>query len=111
MRLTERSGTYYLTSGANIIETPDLIEGHKFTGEAVVKLGQLEDAEEKLKTNFLILAKAKMDGIYRRMSDGIEFYPRYMLNVYIDYILVLSGAQLFLFEYGTTWALTKEELE
>lgn len=112
MRLTERYGTYYLTSGANIIETPDIIEGHKFAGEAIVKLGKIEDAEEKLGTDFLIFAKAKMNGIYRKMADGIEFYPRYVLSVYIDHIMVnTSGKQLFLFEYGKTWALTKEELD
>lgn len=49
MRLTEKYDTYYLTSGANIIETPDIIEGHKFAGEAIVKLGQLEDLMESYK--------------------------------------------------------------
>lgn len=81
------------------------------TKNAIDKLGQLEDLEEELGTDFLILAKAKKNGIYRKMADGIEFYPRYVLSVYIDHVMVnTSGKQLFLFEYGKTWALTKEEL-
>lgn len=79
---------------------------------AIDKLGEIEDAEEELGTDFLILSKAKKHGIYRKMADGIEFYPRYVLSVYIDYIMVnTSGKQLYLFEYGKTWALKKEELE
>ena len=79
--------------------------------QAAIKLCRLEDAEEELKTDFLILAKAKMDGIYRKMADGIEFYPHYVLSVYIDHIMInTSGKQLYPFEYGKTWALTKKEL-
>lgn len=79
--------------------------------ELYSKLGHLEDAEEELGTDFLILAKAKMDGIYRKMADGIEFYPPDRLSVYISHIMCESGKQLFLFDYGKTWALTKEELK
>lgn len=79
--------------------------------QATIKLCKLEDAEEELGTDFLILAKAKIDGIYRKMADGIEFYPPDRLSVYISHIMCESGKQLFLFDYGKTWALTKEELD
>ena len=79
---------------------------------AIDKFVAIKDLEEELGTDFLILAKAKVDGIYRKMADSIEFYPRYVLSVYIDHIMVnTSGKQLFLFEYGKLWALTKEELQ
>ena len=47
-RLTKNEEKLYTTSGANIIEIPDLIEGHKYTGQAIDKLGKLEDIEEEL---------------------------------------------------------------
>ena len=115
-RLTKKNefGDYV---GSNLLDDECLCRGLSFDEmnemtECFNKLGNLEDAEEKLGTDFLILAKAKMDGIYRKMADGIEFYPRYVLSVYIDHIMVnTSGKQLFLSEYGKTWALTKEELK
>lgn len=47
----------YITSSANIIEIPDLIEGHKYTGEAILKLGLAEDLEEEYDMDFASLCK------------------------------------------------------
>ena len=48
MRLTEKDISY-ITSGANVIEIPDIVEGHKYAGQAIIKLGQLEDLLDKYK--------------------------------------------------------------
>lgn len=47
MRLTKKE-IAYTASGADVIEIPDIEYGRKYTGEAICKLGQLEDIEDKL---------------------------------------------------------------
>ena len=58
-RLTTKiiKGVAYTLSGANIIEIPDLTEGHKYTGEAILKLGLVEDLEEEYDMDFTSLCK------------------------------------------------------
>ena len=114
MRLTEKDITY-ITSGANVIETPNIIEGHKFTGQAIIKLGQLEDIEDELGIDLTILFKALKQGIYTMYQGKMDF----MFSACLSYeptikaILVRFSDDTLcceLSDYGKTWALTKEEL-
>lgn len=120
MRLTERYDTYYLTSGANIIETPDIIEGHKFAGEAVVKLGKIEDLEKELGIDLVTLFKALKNGVYCKDEYGgeeKEFHD--VRGIEENGLSVISNIckypecdwTEYFKDYGKTWALTKEELE
>lgn len=83
MRLTEKD-IAYITSEANVIEIPDIVEGHKYTGQAINKLGQLEYIEQKLNlwgleenqrclTNFLRLILAEEEGFYYKKDNEIYF--------------------------------------
>lgn len=127
MRLTKKDITY-ITSGYNVIEIPDIIEGHKYTGQAIIKLGQLEDIEEELGIDLITLFKALKNGIYgtkygrdKKMLDGNVFIEprRFKLCTHIEepcfyYEWGWPGPDANLYElrdYGKTWALTKEELE
>ena len=69
MRLTEKDITY-ITSGANVIEIPDTVEGHKYTGQAIIKLGQVEDIEEELGVDLVIILKALKNGAWYIHNDG-----------------------------------------
>lgn len=71
------------------------------------KLGQLEDIEQELNTNFVILGKAKQNGIYIILDDEVKYISPSEMTVYIDHIMLESGKQLYLYEYGKSWTLTK----
>ena len=47
-RLTEKNITYVVSS-ACVDEIPDIIEGKKYIGSAITKLGQYEDIDDRLK--------------------------------------------------------------
>ena len=80
--------------------------------KALIELKQLKDAEEELEADFRILTKAKKNGIWRKMfGDTICYFDSCELSVYLDHIETDSGKQLYLCEYGDTWALTRKELE
>ena len=123
MRLTKKylnskELTIYTTSGANIIEVPDMIEGRKYSGVSINKLGQLEDVEEELGVNLITLFKALKQGIYARNQDNyIECYDNVNIGligieiVNVDF-LSCKIERVYKYDmYGKTWALTKEELE
>lgn len=97
--------------GGMISHSKDYEECLAKVENALLKLEKYQEAEEEVRSNFYLLAKAKENGIYRKMADGIEFYPSDKLSVYIDHIMVSSGKLLYIFEYGKLWALTKEELQ
>ena len=78
--------------------------------ECLPKLGKYEDIEEELNTNFIILGRAKQNGIYRILNDEVKYISPSEMTVYIDHIMLESGKQLYLYEYGESWALTKEVL-
>ena len=79
--------------------------------KAVKELIEYKEIEEEFGTDLRILAKAKKNGIWRKMyGDEIRYFDSLELSVYIDHLETDSGKQLYLFEYGDKWALTKEEL-
>lgn len=130
MRLTEKDkyGHYY-TNKSNCRNIWSLdgkkLEGEFFEnqtlaidGEAIDKLGQLEDIEEELGIDLITLFKALKNGVYVKMDGYIDFH-----RVGIDENTQLrtfsfsqiDGVQFDYFldfeNYGKTWALTKGELE
>lgn len=127
MRLTEKD-IAYITSGANVIEIPDIVEGHKYTGQAIIKLGQLEDVEDELGIDLITLFKAVKNGIWikfnmqsrtynwktgedKETGDQIVFVkaPFKTLAENIAYFRRLFEKE-YVENYGKTWALTREEL-
>ena len=108
MRLTEKDITY-ITSGANVIEIPDIIEGHKYTGQAVIKLGHLEDIEEELGIDLILLFKAINSPIYTK--SGTQYYVGFDLieqDSKGDWYFSTVDGNYYFKDYGKTWALTKE---
>lgn len=83
-------------------------------GDAIDKLGQLEDIEEELGIDLIILLKAVKDGIWvRHPYNSIDYEP-FRIDYWIDYKTGEEGMMICGMEikdYGKTWALTKEELE
>lgn len=114
MRLTEKD-IAYITSGANVIEIPDVVEGHKYTGQAIIKLGQLEDIEEKLGIDLITLSKLfKAQEVYAYGHNGIQKCYNDCVSIYDKTIAIYNGVcvrEYPLSEYGKSFALTKEELE
>lgn len=105
-----------------------IIQGWNKT-DAINKLGQLEDIEEELEIKISILNKARKNGIWVRLLDytkpafiKISFhvcdvdFDKHLLDVrriflYPNSPHALIGGHTYYFkDYGTTWALTKEEL-
>ena len=113
----------YDTSAANIIELPHLVEGQRYTGEVIFKLGQLEDIEEELEMPIdkffqALFGSAKMlkvwcihphKGLQEVFLNSFENHEtaRYFNAFNID----VGSITLGLSQYGKTWALTREELE
>ena len=134
MRFTDKIGTSdsdivaYDTRSANIVELPDLVEGKRYTGGAIYKLGPLEDIEEELGINLETLFKALKNGIYvknrkneiRRVSCNIGLVEtgghnslglRFQdTNYKWRYLVLDTSRDNDVNDYGKTWALTKEEL-
>ena len=111
MRLTKKE-IAYTASGADVIEIPDIEYSYKYTGKAIRKLGQLEDAEELCK-------KVTKQPYSRKAPDGtiFEMEERDCTALYSfeknAIVLICYGRCcniLKINEYGKTWALTKEEL-
>lgn len=78
------------------------------------KLGQLEDAEEKLGVDLLILINALQNGIW--CKEGHSLHTEVCLNADKEWVIgcwlkKYECAYYRLKDYGKTWALTKEELE
>lgn len=138
MRFTEKyldseEFVLYSTSGANIIEIPDIVEGHKYGGQAINKFGQLEDIEQELGIDLITLFKAFSQGssgfVYMFVkNDYNEEYKKglikpliitslfryantkeYRLGLYDS--LTCKNYIVSCKDYGKTWASTKEELE
>lgn len=117
MRLTKKE-IPYITSGSNIIEIPDIAEGHKYIGQAIDKLGQLEDIEEELGIDLITYFKIKeaksvfvkelgndiSEMLVRNSKDNIDVCYKGFVNI------PECDSSLYFKDYGKTWALTKEEL-
>ncbi len=77
--------------------------------EAQIEL--IDAIESKNGIALEILFKASENGIYRKMADGVTFFPPDQISVYLGHhIMTESGKLLYGCDYGDTWALTKEEL-
>ena len=84
-----------------------------------LKLGQLEDIEDELGIDLITLFKALRDGIYWKDDNGkfyyfdlkgsvLDFNEKMIVDNQID---DMYGETFLLKDYGTTWSLTKKELE
>lgn len=90
----------------------------KSINNAIQKLGQLEDIEDELGIDLITLFKAYTNGFYVKGEEEKQ---------YIDFenslnAIAFKNKEMFyghkrtyqyvkLYDYGKTWALTKEELE
>ena len=136
MRFTkkDRYGRFY-TNEANCRNIHSLdgkkLEGEFFEnqtlvidGNAIDKLGKLEDIEEELGIDLATLIKALKDGFYYKISfqniktgkiDQEIKYTDYCYFYYdnnsIAYFLATIDYQFYISSYGKDWALTREELE
>lgn len=85
-----------------------------------LKLGQLEDIEEKLGIDLLTFVKIFEKGIFVKnesTNNKIEYWSPFDIKVIkstyqtdICYIRSKKNKYVGCFNYGKTWALTKEEL-
>ncbi len=91
----------------------------KLTETTIEKIGQLVDIEEELGIDLIILFKAlKQDNIWVKEHNTKEqeiVYERIRLNFLnrtLDFVYPRKeiGIGRNLFDYGESWALTKEEL-
>ena len=92
-------------------------------GNAIEKLGQLEDMEEELGIDLVTLFKALKDGIWLKHKDGVVVKARvnYIGERHLAFIGYSSVGAEWGFpdvedyfpykDYGVTWAFTREELE
>lgn len=122
MRLTEKyfdskELTIYSTSGANVLEIPDIIEGHKYLGNSIDKLGQLEDWEEKIEMPLIKFLEWRIENKlpYCIIEGKIKKVAHYSWLMERNIIEVwdanLKKRYRFHFrDYGKNWALTKDEL-
>lgn len=124
MRLTniDRYGHFY-TNEANCRNIWSLdgkkLEGEFFEnqtlaidGNAIDKLGELEDYEEKYGIDLVTLFKALKNGFETKQAR----YTGYGFDIDLEHRCIhnkrILGVDIFYFkDYGKTWALTKEELE
>lgn len=81
------------------------------------KLGQLEDVEEELGIDLVTLFKALENGCYFKYNNLIYFCPSKEIRIgyktidFYSVYIALNGICCSLYNYGKTWALTREELE
>ena len=86
-----------------------------------LKLGQLENIEDELRVDLLTFVKIFENGIYVKSqctNNKIEKWSPFDIKVIkstyqtdICYIRSKKNKYVGCFNYGKTWALTKEELE
>lgn len=115
MRLTEltnkgMNGTpIYVGSYGNIVNVGD----NQATSMVHGKLGQLEDIEEEIGIDLIVLFEALKNGIYiKELKNDCPYWDFELRNVSGLGLVIFWGfcGNLFLKDYGKTWALTKEEL-
>ena len=119
MRLTDKVGIDYIYSNYVSLEEP-----HKSIAN---KLGQLEDIEDELGIELSVLFKAFKDGIYinvKENNNGVDKIVFVQVGGIVwyedDQVFRLTNADRYdgafwgtlatTKNYGTIWALTKEEL-
>lgn len=115
MRLTEKTrneiDTYILKDRIN--KVIDL-------GNAVIKLGELEDVEEELGINLITLFKALKNGICFKTKNGqiirenVHIYDFSLTNnhkINWCFITEFSKEIIYFKDYKIIWSLSKKELE
>lgn len=121
MRLTEKNNTGYLTS-QKYFPSKEFENKNELESAALLlnKLGKLEDLEEELEIDLITLFKALQDGIWvkktivenREIKNLFFFYED--VNLYKDRLYAcpvdIYDERVCIYQYGKTWALTKEEL-
>ena len=124
MRLTEKNETGFVKDiiyfPSDELENKSEIEISKLL---LTKLGQLEDIEEELGIDLLTLFKALSGSYAVKEDDGsivVEWScPRFYapavfghgFNSWISIRPRDEEKQLYLKDYGKTWALTREEIK
>ena len=96
----------------------ELHNGQYGGGNAIDKLGQLEDIEDELGIDLTTLIKAMKDGIFHNQLVGISDEAWRcqvdLKNKRFYYHIEDMGGSWYIYcyfkDYGKTWALTKEEL-
>jgi len=88
----------------------DVAEAQK---NAFNKLGQLEDIEDELGIDLIALFKALKNGVYTRQYEKVEVCCIGLGGLIIEKETENEPIRdlFYYYEYGKTWALTKEELE
>lgn len=119
MRLTERKVAYPSCDKQGNITKVDYIE-IKDKKLAEEKLCQLEDIEDELRIDLLTFVKVFEKGIFVKnesTNNKIEYWSPFDIKVIkstyqtdICYIRSKKNKYVGCFNYGKTWALTKEEL-
>ena len=93
----------------------------KATSKIIDKLGQLEDLEEEYGIDLVLVSNVLKNGFYYRspyFHDKVEFFPdsfKHFSGIMrnengLAMVFGKSGVVYFK-DYGTGWALTKEELQ
>lgn len=87
-------------------------------GEAIDKLGQLEDIEEEIGIELITLFKAYSNGFYvkgEKEKQYIDFQNYLNANAFKNKEMFYGHERCYqyvkLYDYGKEWALTKQELE
>ena len=108
MRLTYNSGFGFYEIKPDVGEEAKAQQWNYY--DAINKLGQLEDIEEKLGIGLLTLLRVQTTGAYFKGKDR-KWIP---MTDYNEKCFKLMETEIYRFyfkDYGKTWALTKEELE
>ncbi len=115
---TDRKSNY--TTDINNVYVDELDNGYKFaTGKAIEKLGQYEDADEKLETDFPTYIKYIDSEKAFVKEDNGDIEECYVIGGTLDSIILMPVAFPYgeceftrkFQEYGTKWALDRKELE
>lgn len=126
MRLTEKCENNYAVKREMLRVGKDAL---LIANELTDKLGQLEDIEDFIGIDLLTIIKALTNGIYFKTAKHTGFIKgnKIRLASHLTYVISLeetktlftglkiifgqTGICLDSYDYGKTWALTKEELE
>lgn len=114
-RLTIDNDTQYDLIGNYDSNVEEFANNHKLRNELLNKLGQYEDLEEKNKIDYRKILQCE-HGTKVYVFYGGKIYEQIIDDLTWDHFLtnlvpeMHCQFKLFFKEYGTYWALTREEL-